>query len=95
MTSTRLPDTQKYAINTSTALAYPYQGYLEIGGSFEIVRHKYLVVTEAQAQSFERVIGQESRKSYVRAWMDPCDRHVMVQFAHIFIGIEPDGHAHS
>ena len=82
---------EKYTINTKTALTYPYHGGYEIGQSFEIVRHRYLVVTRAQAESFERVIEQESRKNYVRAWMDSSDKHVMIQFAYIFIGIEPDG----
>jgi hypothetical protein len=86
---------EKYTINTRTALICPYHGGHEIGQSFEIVRHTYLVVTKAQAESFERVIEQQGRKNYVRAWMDSLDKHVMIQFAHIFIGIEPDGYAHS
>ena len=87
---------EKHTINTKTALSYPYHGDWEIGESFEIVRHKYLVVTEAQAHSFERLIQAQGRENFKGVWIrKPSDPYLVVQFTDLVIGIEPDGYAHS
>lgn len=58
-------------------------------------KDKFIVVNDKQALSFERVIRHQGREAYIDAHYDHLDGFLAVQFKHVFIGIEPDGYAHS
>ena len=58
-------------------------------------KDKFVCVNDKQALSFESVIRRQGREAYIDAHYDHLDGFLAVQFKHIFIGIEPDGYAHS
>jgi hypothetical protein len=52
-------------------------------------------ITEAQKQSFWRVVKFQGEDKFQRVSNDTLAGCLIVEFAHIYIGIEPDGYAHS
>ena len=54
-----------------------------------------LFVTDEQARSYEIIMRRQGTEGYEMTYYNHLDGYLAVQFNHIFIGIEPDGYAHS
>lgn len=52
-------------------------------------------LNEAQSKSLHRVIAHQGEENLVDVRIDAFNDCVVVEFKHIFIGIESDGYAHS
>ena len=68
---------------------------LKAGDTFVHNGRGYLLVSDEQGASFERVLHHQGHENYVSAHYDHLDGYLAVQFKGLFIGIEPDGYAHS
>jgi hypothetical protein len=53
------------------------------------------LITEAQALAFNRVLSHQGPDNFIAAHYDNLCDCLIVQFKHIYIGIESDGYAHS
>lgn len=73
----------------------PQDPALKVGDTFMHNGRGYLLVNDEQGTSFERVVRRQGRENYVEAYYDHLDGYLAVLFKDIFIGIEPDGYAHS
>jgi hypothetical protein len=86
----------KAIIDTTAGRAWTtYQGSRELYEMFADKGATWLVCTPAQASAFDRVVEHQGREHYRNAYGDSFGQYVAVEFAHIFIGIEPDGYTHS
>ena len=85
------------SIRPLSRTAYPYYGPHEIGQHFDnIAGDTYLVITAAQAQSFEHVIARQGGRNLQAISLEfGPNPALMVNFTDILVGIESDGYAHS
>lgn len=67
----------------------------DLAFEFTACGHRCYVITELQAKAFNRVIEHQGREHFVAAWYDTLAECLILQFKHIYIGIESDGYAHS
>jgi hypothetical protein len=67
----------------------------DLGFDFRRGDSVMLVVTEAQAQAYEKAIKHQGRANYKFAYYDNLAGYLAVEFRHIMLGIETDGYTHS
>ena len=87
-------DNKLVAVNL-TLLKWHYSKGLELGQQFEINGFEYIAVHESQGEGLLQVITRQNRETMQDVYYDHLGECLMAVFAHITIGIEEDGYAHS